>query len=50
MTERKDLNPKPQIRAYPRNPRHPHSIRFDEYYFINPKNHTHNPVSSIGFL
>ncbi len=37
-----------QIRAYPRNPRHPCSVRFDEYYFFNQKNHTHNPASSIS--
>jgi len=31
----KYLNQNSQIRAYPRNLRHPRSLRFDEYYFIN---------------
>ena len=30
MTGKKDLNPKPQIRAYPSNPCHLCSLRFDE--------------------
>jgi len=45
---KKDLDQKSQIRTYPHNPRHPRTLRFDEYYFINPNNHTQNPANSIS--
>ena len=34
MTGKKDLDQKPQIRAYPSNLCHPCSLRFDEYYDV----------------
>lgn len=48
MTGKKDFNQNLQIRAYPSNPCHPCSIRFDEHYFFNPNNHAQNPTSSIS--
>jgi hypothetical protein len=36
MKEGEYQKQKPQIRVNPRNPRHPRSIRLDEYYFLNP--------------
>jgi hypothetical protein len=42
MNRNKYLDQKPQIRADPRNQRHPRSIRLDEYYFFNPFNHAKN--------
>ena len=38
MKEGKYQKQSPKIRAYPRYPRHPCSIRLDEYYFLNPDN------------
>jgi hypothetical protein len=39
MIRKKSLNQKPQIRAYPSNPCHPCSFRFDDYYFISTNTH-----------
>jgi hypothetical protein len=33
-----------RARVNPRNPRHPRSIRLDEYYFLYPDNHANNPA------
>jgi hypothetical protein len=44
MKEGKYQKQKPQIRVNPRNPRHPRSIRLDEYYFLYPDNHANNPT------
>jgi hypothetical protein len=39
---------KPQIRVNPRNPRHPRSIRLDEYHILYPDNHANNTVLSLS--